>query len=91
MKILTVMGELRRAPFFQGEFSRCGEEYIPYHLFKEIKGTIMYPSNKFRIIEKNKTKIIQYPKIKIKGPLRTFFSDLQVRNILKKTMVVNHI
>ncbi|TRO62018.1 glycosyltransferase [Candidatus Bathyarchaeota archaeon] len=80
--MLFVFGEIRRHPLGT-EFPRCGEEYIPYHLFNKIGGVSVSAARNSETLKTQGGKIVRYKKSQLFGPLRTFDSDRKVRKILE--------
>lgn len=84
--MIIVMGELRRFPVGK-EFPRCGEEYIPYYQFQELGGTVVSSSDNNEVFESKNGRVMRYPVVRVKGPLRTMLSDRRVRGILEKEII----
>ncbi len=91
MNFLHILGETRRLPVREGEFIRCGEEYIPYFLFRELGGTAIdfgkrkeVLETKFGLVYRQKTS----PRL---GPLRTILTDEKLSKSIKNVLAENNI
>ena len=77
----------------ESQFPRCGEEYIPYYLFKELRGTLLSSGKINKTYSVSNGSVLKYTPSKFVGPLKTFHSDLKVKKIvqnLKQKYSVSH-
>jgi len=91
MTFLHILGEIRRLPVKESEFLRCGEEYIPYFLFRGLKGIAIDFGEKEEIIETEFGLVYRQKILPKLGPLRTILVDKRLSKFLEKVLAENAI